>query len=164
MKNFRVNTRTKIIIVVILLLASVTVSVFAQRHGNYFIIFNGYRKDVSNVINRNGRLYYPARELVDGLVTRNGATLGVSWNGHNQPFYIFYGGNSMGMTVGSPMVSIGNGMHYKQMSTVPFLHTDGRVYVPIRYVYEHFGWSVTFNETLRVPEVRSHDGIYLFTP
>jgi len=163
MKSFRAKTRTKIIIVLILFLASVTVSVIAQQQSNHFIMFNDQRMYVSNVINRNGRLYYPSRELVDRLVNQEGRNLvDFVWNGPEQPFFFIYFGQTVEMSVGSPMVALGNGAHFSQMSAVPFIHTDGRLYVPIRYVYEPLGFIVTFNESLRVPDVRTpHSSIYL---
>jgi len=149
---FRAKLRAKIVVMVIALIASVSVSVLARQQSNYFFLFDGQRVYVSNVVNRNGRLYYPVRELVEHI-DHGGARASTHWNEDAQMVSIVWGGLVINMTVGSPIVIVDAREPGTRMSASPFIHTDNRVYVPIRYVYESFGWRVTFNETFRVPEI-----------
>jgi len=128
-------------------------SVFARQQNSHFFLYNGERVYVSNVINRNGRLYYPIRESVENLAL---PSLEVDWEGHTQTVVITNGGVIVRMTVGSPILEFGHPLRADiQMSTTPFLHTDNRMYVPFRYTFESgLSWNVTFNESLRVPEAR----------
>jgi hypothetical protein len=154
MKSFKPKKRTKIIIVMLLLIATVTVSVIAQQQQrNHFFIIDGQRVYVSNVINRNGRLYYPARELA--TLQTNDGSIEVDLDEHTQFLYISWRQRSAAMLAGVPEI-VANGMLPGfRIGTAPFQHTDNQLYVPIRYVFESLGWRVTFNESLRVPEVRT---------
>jgi len=149
---FGAKLKTRIVVVVIALIASATVSVLARQQSNHFFLFDGERVYVSNVVNRNGRLYYPVRELVEHI-DHGGARAAAHWNEQAQMVSIVWGGLVINMTVGSPMVIVDAREPGTLMSASPFIHTDNHVYVPIRYVFENFGWRVTFNQSLRVPEI-----------
>lgn len=88
------------------------------------------------VINLNGRVYYPFREILEGM----GAT--VRWTASTQSASGTLGSNNVSFFVGSSQYQI-NGQNTAMTDATAFLDSRiNRVYIPIRYAAEGLGFKV----------------------
>jgi len=115
---------------------------FVNAQQTSHIIIDGQRVNVSQPINRNNRLHYSVRDLADNL----GAD--IEWNPNNNSIRITREDTTISMEIGSNRLHVPGLNTF--MSTSPFLHND-RAYLPIRYIASSLGYSVSFDESQRVP-------------
>jgi len=138
--------RTALISTVLIASTSAALLINAQQSNH--IIIDGQRVNMqTRPINRNGRLFYPLREVVE----HSGAT--VRWTEHVRVATIFYNNLEIAVQIDNNTMKIG-GQSDVQMSVAPFIE-NGRTFLPLRYVYEAMGYEVSFNEAQGVPIVAS---------
>jgi len=140
------NKKRIAIITSALIAASTSALLFVQANQTpSHIIFNNERVNISQAINREGRLFYPIREIVEHAGAR------VVWTERVQVATVFYNDLEIAMQIGNRTMKIG-GRNDVQMSVAPFIE-NGRTMLPLRYVYEAMGYDVAFNEAQGVPIV-----------
>lgn len=96
--------------------------------------------DVAPVLN-DGRTYVPVRFLAYSLGV---PVSGVQWNEQTQQVTISKGTTTIGLTIGSPTMTINDIV--TTMDVAPYV-LDGRTMLPARWVAEPLGATVTWDET-----------------
>ena len=101
---------------------------------NYTVNGISYIADTQPVV-RNGRAYIPYRLLAEAL---GGA---VDFDNTTQTITTVYGGTSIHMTIGSTSYTV-NGTP-QTMDAEPYINSDNRTMVPLRFLAEALGCDVT---------------------
>lgn len=105
------------------------------------LIFKGENIELDNrLIIKNGRTYYPFRELIEKI---NGE---VKWLNNAREAVGKYNNIEIKFKIDSKKYKIDNKEF--NMDAKPFIE-NGKTYLPLRYVYEGFGYNVDWNNDNR---------------
>lgn len=107
--------------------------------GNKVIYINGNKSelDVAPII-QDGRTLLPLRAVVEGL----GGS--VAWDEETNTAVLAKGEKAIFITIGSKTAFVNTAKH--TLDTEPII-IDGRTMLPIRFVAENLGFTVTWNES-----------------
>lgn len=142
----------KKIYVLTLMLAMSTFSCNAMAEDNIAVVVNGQSVDFSGdqaPIIQNGRTLVPFRAVFEQM----GAE--VEWFNDIQLCETSYGGVTVGIVIGSNVVSLGDGAEIE--SDVPAQIINGRTMVPLRVLSESIGAKVDWDNSSRTVTITTPD-------
>lgn len=128
--------RLMILLLAVLMLTMPIETLLAQDRPVSVVVDGRELSLADPVVNQNGRVYYPFREILEGM----GAA--VRWTASTQSASGTIGANTVSFFVGSSQYQI-NGQNYSMADASAFLDSRiNRVYIPIRFAAEGLGYRV----------------------
>lgn len=129
------------LLVIIMLISSQYSTAFSEYVSidTYRLFSNGIEYSSDNpIIKVDNEMYAPVRLIAESM------SMTVSWNGTTQELSYEMDGNILNMKIGSGDYTY-NGISGTTLQK-PLIYS-GRTYVPLRFIAEIFGFSVTIDET-----------------
>ncbi len=117
--------------------------VFAIGVNKYFVDgkTEGVTMDARPFI-KDGRTFVPVRYMGNALGVTND---NITWNGDRNKAGLRLGGNSVEMIIGVARITVNN--QDRDIDVAPFLsESEGRTYLPARYIAEGLGFEVEWDE------------------
>jgi protocatechuate 3,4-dioxygenase beta subunit len=115
---------------------------FTIDRNEYISDGTGHTMDVAPFI-KHGRTYVPVR-YIGYAIGMSGSD--ISWDSNNDTATFSYAGKTVEFTLGSKTYTI-NG-EPNEMDVIP-IDLNGRIFIPVRFVGDAFGYSVSWNASTR---------------
>jgi hypothetical protein len=134
-------------ILIITLLSAISMSMFANAQDSIGLNVMGTDiTDKAEVLNVDGRIMVPLRAIFESI----GAN--VEWNGETKTITGTKDNNVVIMQIDNKGFALNN--EQKTMDVAPFI-SDGKTYVPVRYVAESLGCEVEWTNSPKTVNIKS---------